>query len=70
LAVAHAADGLENKFRLVILSFQRARQLQNGARPRVESGGHKPARIAMLEVLAGLISWSTDGESDEQTRRT
>jgi DNA-directed RNA polymerase subunit K/omega len=47
------------------LSFQRARQLQNGARPRVDSTSHKPARIAMLEVQAGLISWSAEPEPEQ-----
>jgi DNA-directed RNA polymerase omega subunit len=48
----------ENKFRLVTLAFQRCKQLQHGARPRVEPGDHKSQRIAMLEVMAGTISWS------------
>jgi DNA-directed RNA polymerase omega subunit len=54
--MAAATD--DNKFRLVTLAFQRCKQLQNGARPRVEPGDHKSQRIAMLEVLAGAISWS------------
>jgi len=48
----------ENKFRLVTLAFQRCKQLQNGARPRVDPGDHKSQRVAMLEVMAGMISWS------------
>ena len=56
VVIAAATD--DNKFRLVTLAFQRAKQLQNGARPRVEPGDHKSQRIAMLEVLAGAISWS------------
>ena len=55
VVIAAATD--DNKFRLVTLAFQRAKQLQNGARPRVEPGDHKSQRIAMLEVLAGAISW-------------
>lgn len=53
-----AGDGLLDKFHMAALTFQRARQLQNGARPRVETGGHKALRVALLEVTAGLISWS------------
>lgn len=56
VVIAAATD--DNKFRLVTLAFQRAKQLQNGARPRVEPGDHKSQRIAMLEVLAGAISWT------------
>jgi DNA-directed RNA polymerase omega subunit len=52
------SDDSPNKFRLVTLVSQRAKQLQNGARPRVETGGHKFAHVALREVMAGLISWS------------
>lgn len=54
-AVGSAGD--ENKFRLVTLAFQRSKQLQDGARPRVDPGDHKSPRVAMLEVMAGTISW-------------
>lgn len=46
-----------DKFCLAALAFLRARQLQNGARPRVEAADHKPCRLALLEVAAGLVSW-------------
>ncbi len=61
---ATAVDGfdggaeMQNKFRLVALAVRRARQLHAGARPRVERGSHKLVRVAVLEVLAGTISWS------------
>jgi DNA-directed RNA polymerase omega subunit len=51
-------EELANKFRLVTLALQRARQLKDGARPRVEPGGHKILRVALLEVMAGTVSWS------------
>jgi DNA-directed RNA polymerase subunit K/omega len=41
----------------VTLALQRAKQLQNGARPRVDPGSHKLLRVALLEVTAGMISW-------------
>jgi len=40
------------------MTFQRARQLKNGARPRVDSADHRPTRLALLEVLANTISWT------------
>ena len=55
---SYAGDEAMNKFCLVTVTFQRAKQLQNGARPRVETGGHKFQRVAQLEVTAGLVSWS------------
>jgi DNA-directed RNA polymerase omega subunit len=55
------SDESLNKFCLVTVAFLRAKQLQNGARPRVEPSGHKFQRVAMAEVAAGLISWSAAG---------
>jgi DNA-directed RNA polymerase subunit K/omega len=51
-------DGSLTGFHLVSVVFQRAKQLQNGARPRVDAGDHKPTRVALLEVLADTVSWS------------
>ena len=56
--VGTASDGLPGRFHLAALAFQRAKQLQNGARPRVDAAGHKPTRVALLEVLADTISWT------------
>ena len=48
----------ENKFRLVVIALQRARQLQGGARPRVDNiGRHKFLWVALQEVMAGQVSW-------------
>ena len=48
-----------NKFRDVVVAHQRAQQLKNGARPRVETGTHKFLWVAMREVQEGLISWDS-----------
>ena len=56
-----SGDGLPlSRFHIAALAFQRARQLQNGARPRVEAAGHKVPRVALLEVMADTISWNVD----------
>ena len=49
---------LQNSFHLVVLASQRAKQLASGARPRVDPGDHTPIRVAVLEVHAGMVSWS------------
>jgi DNA-directed RNA polymerase subunit K/omega len=46
-----AGDG----FYVVTLMFHRQRQLKEGARPRVDARGHSSTRVAVLEVLAGLV---------------
>ena len=54
-------------FHLATVMFHRARQLRNGSRPRVEPEGHKPLRIALLEVRAGAIPWEVHEESPAST---
>lgn len=48
---------VDSKFRFITVAAQRAKQLQNGAKPRVESRSRKATRIAMEEVLAEAVSW-------------
>jgi DNA-directed RNA polymerase subunit omega len=48
---------VDSKFRFITVAAQRSKQLQNGAKPRVEVKSRKATRIAMHEVLAGAISW-------------
>ncbi|HEX8286087.1 MAG TPA: DNA-directed RNA polymerase subunit omega [Pyrinomonadaceae bacterium] len=51
---------LDSKYRLILVAAQRSKQLQRGARPRVEMDAqrHKPTRIALEEVQRGLIHFS------------
>jgi len=44
-------------FHLATIMFRRAVQLRNGARPRVETNGHKFLQVAFLEVTTGTIPW-------------
>jgi DNA-directed RNA polymerase subunit omega len=53
---------VESKFRFITVAAQRAKQLQNGAKPRVEVKTRKPTRVAIEEVLANLISWEVHDE--------
>ncbi len=48
---------VDSKFRFITVAAQRAKQLQNGAKPRVEVKSRKPTRVAIEEVLAGAVSW-------------
>jgi DNA-directed RNA polymerase omega subunit len=56
---------LDSKFRFITVASQRAKQLQNGAKPRVETRNRKSTRIAMQEVLAGTVSWEFQGEETD-----
>ena len=53
---------VDSKFRFITVSAQRAKQLQIGAKPRVDTRSRKSTRIAMQEVLAGTVSWELTTE--------
>lgn len=50
---------LDSKYRLILVAAQRSKQLQKGARPRVEMDAqrHKPTRIALEEVQRGVVNF-------------
>ena len=51
---------MDSKYRMIIVAAQRSKQLQRGARPRVEMDAqrHKPTRIALEEVQRGKVEFS------------
>ena len=51
--------GMDSKYRMIIVAAQRSKQLQRGARPRVEmdTQRHKPTRVALEEVLQGKVDF-------------
>ena len=61
---------IDSKYRLIILAAKRSKQLQRGARPRIDidTAKHKPTRIALEEVLRGMVQFHTthDGEDSEE----
>jgi DNA-directed RNA polymerase subunit omega len=54
---------VDSKFRFIAVAAQRAKQLQIGAKPRVDTRSRKSTRIAMQEVLAGTVSWELKSEA-------
>jgi DNA-directed RNA polymerase omega subunit len=57
---------IDSKYRLIILAAKRSKQLQRGARPRIEIDAtkHKPTRIALEEVIQGKIQFHTRIDPD------
>jgi DNA-directed RNA polymerase subunit omega len=45
----------DSKFRFILIAAKRARQLQAGARPLVQTPYKKTTKIAMAELEAGLV---------------
>ena len=57
---------IDSKYRLIILAAKRSKQLQRGARPRIEIDAtkHKFTRIALEEVIQGTIHFHTKTDGD------
>ena len=50
-------EGFDSNYRYVLVAARRARQIQNGARPTVDTHSRKPCRIAEEEIQAGKVKW-------------
>ena len=50
-------ENIGSKYRFIIIAAQRAKQLQNRAKPKIKVRSSKPAYVAIREVEAGLISF-------------
>lgn len=50
-------ENIGSRYRFVIIAAERAKQLQNRAKPKIKTKSTKPAFIAMREVEEDLISY-------------
>lgn len=50
-------ENIDSKFRFITITAMRAKQLQRGALPKVETGATKPIAIAQQEVQCGAIDF-------------
>ncbi|HEX8141844.1 MAG TPA: DNA-directed RNA polymerase subunit omega [Pyrinomonadaceae bacterium] len=64
IAEEAAQPEMDSKYRMIIVAAKRSKQLQRGARPRIDIDPqkHKPTRIALEEVLHGKINFSIIGD--------
>jgi DNA-directed RNA polymerase subunit omega len=55
---------IDSKYRLIILAAKRSKQLQRGARPRIEIDPqkHKTTRIALEEILHGKVNFTIEDQ--------
>lgn len=66
------APELDSKYRLIIVAAKRSKQLQRGAKPRIEIDPlkHKSTRIALEEVIRGKVPFrikNDDQKLEEET---
>jgi DNA-directed RNA polymerase subunit omega len=50
-------EGFDSNYRYILVAARRARQLQGGSRPMVDTGSRKPCRIAQQEIEAGKVGY-------------
>ena len=62
------APEIDSKYRLIILAAKRSKQLQRGARPRIDidTVKHKNTRIALEEVMRGRVNFSVTDQDGEE----
>jgi len=60
-------DNIDSKYRFVILSALRARQIQGGSSPMLKEPRNKATQVAQREILQGLVKFRIpDRNSDKQ----
>ena len=59
-------DNIDSKYRFVILSALRARQLQGGSAPLMKEPRHKATQIAQKEILLGLVKFRIPEKNGNQ----
>ena len=59
-------DNIDSKYRFVILSALRARQIQGGSMPMIKEPRHKSTQIAQKEILQGLVKFRIPEKDGDQ----
>jgi DNA-directed RNA polymerase subunit omega len=63
-------EGFDSNYRYILVAARRARQLQSGAPPVVDTNSRKPCRIAQDEIRAGKVKWEIPETSTKRSART
>lgn len=63
-----AVPEIDSKYRLIILAAKRSKQLQRGARPRIDidTQKHKNTRVALEEVMRGRVNFTMHDDGKEK----
>ncbi len=65
VTVEDCLEHMDNRFQLVLVATRRARQLMNGAEPKVPRENDKPTVLALREIAEGLVDASILDEEPE-----
>ena len=61
--------GFDSNYRYILVAARRARQIQSGALPLVDTGSRKPCRIAEQEIQADKIKWLIPGKDAAESEQ-
>ena len=53
-------EKIGSKYRFIIVAAERAKQLQNNAKPKIKTKSTKPAYIAMKELEEDVLSFEIE----------
>jgi DNA-directed RNA polymerase omega subunit len=59
-------EGVDSRFRYVLLVSKRAEQLIHGAQPKLKTRHAKPTRIAMEEIEKNQVKWQLSEPVEEE----
>ena len=63
-------EGVDSKFRYVLLVSKRAEQLIQGSQPKLKTKHAKPTRVAMEEIEKKQVKWQLTAPVEEPTALT
>jgi len=63
-SLGKSLDKVSNRYLLVVLSAKRARQLNRGASPQVETKHKKPTSIALEEIAQAKVGYRVKDEGE------
>ena len=63
-------ENIGSKYRFIIIAAERAKQLQNNARPKIRTKSNKPTYIAMREVEQGQVKFEIVPPHDQSGQVT
>jgi DNA-directed RNA polymerase subunit omega len=63
-SLEQALENVTNRYLLVVLSAKRARQINRGAAPRVESRHRKPTSMALEEISQAKVEYRVKEEGE------
>lgn len=56
---------IDSKYRRILIAAKRSKQLQKGARPRVNVPNAKTTRVALEEIKQGLVNFELTEKAEK-----